>query len=266
MRIGSLFSGIGGFDLGLTRAGHDIIWQVEIDEWCRKVLEKHWPDAVRFSDIRDCGLHNLEHVEIICGGFPCQNLSTAGDKEGVDGEKSSLWWEMLRVISELRPRYVIVENVPGLLIRGFDEVLGSLAEVGYDAEWDVVSAADVGAPHLRERIWIVAYPNHMRELPKGNKGYFGRWTGDCGEKSDLAHADSTGLQKQCGTKPVVQEYRLSQRCSSEEEWQNSRNSHWETEPNVGRVAHGIPNRIHRLRGLGNAIVPQIAHEIGLRLT
>ena len=142
MRVGSLFSGIGGFDLGLERAGHEIVWQVENDAYCLKVLAKHWPDVPCYEDVHDVGAHNLEEVDVICGGFPCQPVSVAGKQRGQDDERW-LWPEFARILRELRPRYALVENVPGLLVRGLGDVLGDLAELGYSAEWGCVSAARV---------------------------------------------------------------------------------------------------------------------------
>lgn len=168
MRVGSLFTGIGGLDLGLQRAGFEIAWQVEIDEWCRRLLTQLWPEVPKYGDIRKCGVHNLEWVDVLCGGFPCQDISSAGKRAGIEGERSGLWREFARIIGELRPRYVLIENVAALLyaVRGPDRrkrpaaittVLRDLAERGYDAEWRVCSAAEFGAPHLRKRVFIVAY-------------------------------------------------------------------------------------------------------------
>lgn len=162
MRIGSLFSGIGGLELGLEAAlDAHTIWQVERDEYARQVLERHWPSTARdVHDIREAGAHNLAHVDIIAGGFPCQGLSVAGQGKGLEDERSGLWFEMLRVIRELRPPVVILENVPAIRTRGLDVVLGGLASLGYDAEWGVFGAADVGAPHRRQRWYCIAYlPN-----------------------------------------------------------------------------------------------------------
>lgn len=159
MRFGSLFSGIGGLDLGLERAGMECAWQVEIDEFRRGILAKHQPDASRFNDVRDVGKHNLEQVDLVAGGFPCQNISLAGFGAGLAGARSGLWREMFRVICELRPRYVLVENVSALLNRGAGRVLADLAGVGFDAEWETLRASDFGAPHRRERVFIVAYAN-----------------------------------------------------------------------------------------------------------
>lgn len=157
---GSLFSGIGGFDLGFERAGFKTVWQVEIDPFCRKVLEKHFPHAVRYEDIRRLG--RLKKVDVISGGFPCQDVSHAGRRIGIDGERSGLWREMRRVIREHRPRMAVVENVTGLLDRGIQRVLGEMAEDGFDAEWAVLPACAFGAPHSRERVFIVAYPEGER--------------------------------------------------------------------------------------------------------
>ena len=159
MRIGSLFSGIGGLELGLGWAGvGHVVWQVERDPFARSVLARHWPDADRsVEDVTIAGAANLAPVDLICGGFPCQDISTAGKGAGLAGERSGLWFEYLRIVRELRPRVVVVENVAALLSRGLDTVLGGLAEAGYDAEWFCLRASDVGAPHRRERLFVVAH-------------------------------------------------------------------------------------------------------------
>lgn len=170
MKFGSLFSGIGGMDLGLERAGMECAWQVEIDPFCRKVLTKHWPKVPKYNDVREVGKHNLERVDLIAGGFPCQDISNAGKCAGIGGEQSGLWSEYFRLIRELRPRYVVVENVAALLVRGVDRVLGDLAACGYDAEWQVLSACAFGAPHTRERLFIIAHPDSGgcdRVMPAG---------------------------------------------------------------------------------------------------
>jgi site-specific DNA-cytosine methylase len=160
LTIGSLFSGIGGLELGLEHAtGGRVCWQVERDAWCRDVLAKHWPDAVRYDDV--CTVNGLPAVDLICGGFPCQDVSLAGKRAGFAGERSSLWREYRRIIADVGPRLVFVENVPGLLTAddgwAFGEVLGDLAALGFDATWDVFRASDVGAPHRRERLFLLAY-------------------------------------------------------------------------------------------------------------
>lgn len=162
MKVLDLFSGIGGFSLGLERAGFKTVAFCEIEPYCRAVLKKHWPDVPQYDDVRTLTAKRLAadgiRPDVICGGFPCQDISVAGKGAGIGGERSGLWKEYARLVGELRPRYVIVENVAALLGRGMGVVLGDLAEIGYDAEWHCISAADVGAKHLRERIWIVAYP------------------------------------------------------------------------------------------------------------
>lgn len=153
MIFGSLFTGIGGLDLGLERAGMRCAWQCEINPFCVRVLERHWPDVQRFGDVRR--VQRFPAVDLIAGGFPCQPVSLAG-KGLAQKDPRWLWPEFARVVRMVRPRYVFVENVPGLLCRGIEDVLGDLASMGFDAEWGVLSAAAMGAPHLRKRVWIVA--------------------------------------------------------------------------------------------------------------
>jgi len=166
LTLGSLFSGIGGLELGVEAAtGALVLWQVEKDAWCREVLAKHWPDAVRYDDV--CTVNGLPRVDIICGGFPCQDVSLAGKRAGFGGTRSSLWREYRRVVADVGPRFVFVENVAGLLTAddgwAFGEVLGDLAALGFDATWDVFRASDVGAPHRRERVFLLAYRSGERE-------------------------------------------------------------------------------------------------------
>jgi DNA (cytosine-5)-methyltransferase 1 len=170
LTFGSLFAGIGGMDLGLERAGMVCRWQVEIDDYCRRVLAKHWPDVPKYGDIREVTGGELERVDLICGGFPCQDISNAGKRAGIDGERSGLWSEYIRLVRVLRPRYVLVENVAALLGRGIDRVLGDLAASGYDAEWDCIPAAAVGAPHLREAAPDTASRMRTRVNGRRNSG------------------------------------------------------------------------------------------------
>jgi DNA (cytosine-5)-methyltransferase 1 len=161
LRVLDLFSGIGAFSLGLERAGMRTVAFCEIEPFARRVLAKHWPDIYIFDDVRTLSAQHLTGmgigVDVICGGFPCQDISVAGRGAGIGGERSGLWSEFARIIGEVGPRYVIVENVAALLGRGLGDVLGDLASLGYDAEWHCIPAAAVGAPHIRDRIWIVAY-------------------------------------------------------------------------------------------------------------
>ena len=222
LTFGSLFAGIGGLDLGLERAGLQCKWQVEIDDYCQRVLAKHWPNVRRWDDVRTFPPpEGSWEVDLICGGFPCQDISDAGPRIGIDGNRSGLWSEFARIIRHLRPRYVLVENVAALLVRGMDRVLGDLAACGYDAEWDVLPAYSFGAPHKRERIFIVAHTTKQRLQGKNGKN----------------------ILRSCVTRSC---------------W-------WHSEPSLGRVANGIPSRVDRLRGLGNAVVPQVAEYIGRRI-
>jgi DNA (cytosine-5)-methyltransferase 1 len=231
--FGSLFAGIGGFDLGFERSGMVCKWQVEIDDYATKVLEKHWPRVHRERDIRQCGATNLERVDVICGGFPCQDISYAGLGAGLDGERSGLFFEAIRVVRELRPRVVVLENVAALLTRGLDRVLGTLAEIGYDAEWHCIPAASIGAPHIRDRVFIISYADSIT--------------------SSKANSESV-------SKSLEQNSRMG---SARRSWlSKSKSDWWATEPAICRMANGVPSRVDRLRGLGNAVVPQVAELIG----
>jgi DNA (cytosine-5)-methyltransferase 1 len=191
LQVLDLFSGIGGFSLGLERTGgFKTVAFCEIEPFPRKVLVKHWPEVPQYEDVRTLTAERLAAdgiaVDVICGGFPCQDISTAGKGAGLAGERSGLWREIARLVGELRPSYVIVENVSALLGRGLGTVLGDLAEIGYDAEWHCIPASHVGAPHRRDRIWIVAYPNSVGCLgvkfrPKWDSWEAQSGVGDCGE-------------------------------------------------------------------------------------
>lgn len=340
LTLGSLFSGIGGFELGFERTGKiQTIWQVEIDAYCRRVLAKHWPTVQRFADIRECCGHSAEnprwryhsefcdkkyrlpYADILCGGFPCQDISNAGKRAGIGGERSGLWSEYARIIRELRPRYVVVENVAALLGRGMERVLGDLAACGYDAEWQSIRASDVGAPHRRERIWIVAYPQrsgireqsilgaecggaaipqfNRKDVADSSESRFAPWPCGAdvareregrlseldGRNSDVSNTNGgrfavqgessgrDGLAARGGETFPHDDECADQRTEPQpifgavpETIGGSRyREQWSTEPDVGRLAHGVPARVDRLRGLGNAIVPQIAEFIGHRI-
>jgi len=303
VRVLDLFSGIGGFSLGLERAGMQTVAFCEIDPYCQQVLKKHWPDVPCYDDIRTLTAARLAAdgiaVDVICGGFPCQDISVAGKGAGIEGERSGLWSEYTRIIGELRPSYVIVENVSALLSRGLDRVLGDLAAVGYDAEWHCIPASAVGAPHIRDRVWIVAYPGGpergavdsarqrlawsecLSQWQEGSGGFEPGgedvahpisvtggpcWAGDAsqgarrrdigggsiGPHVSIPHGE--GLQIS-GAKQAGEDGQQSWRLPSSSSW-------WRTEPDVGRVAHGVPYRVDRLRSLGNAVVPQIPEIIG----
>ena len=238
LTVGSLFSGIGGLDLGLERAGMTVRWQSEIDPYASRVLAKHWPDVPNHGDITTIDWSTIEPVDLICGGFPCQDISPGGKRVGISGERSGLWSEFVRALRCVRPRYAIVENSGDLTVRGLDVVLGDLCELGFDAEWSVVSACSMGAPHRRRRLFVVAYcpgvdePNEVPHHPL----------------SDRQHPDWQG-QPRGG-------------CGDE-----GRQQRWLSEPALDRVAHGVPARVvgPQLRALGNAVVPQVAEFVGRQL-
>ncbi len=241
MKFISLFAGIGGMDIGLQRAGLRCVAQVEIDDYATRVLTKHWPDVPKFRDVRDVGQHNLPHADLICGGFPCQDISIASRGFGIAGERSGLWSEFARIIGELRPRYVFVENVPALLHRGIDRVLGDLAALRYDAEWHVISAAAVGAPHRRDRLFLVAYPNRERWIRR------------------RVFTSSPPRRPEWNAAQGQQKWQDMERWISK----TFQAGYWTTSTSrVQRVAHGVPHRVDRLRGLGNAVVPGVAEYIG----
>jgi DNA (cytosine-5)-methyltransferase 1 len=243
--FGSLFSGIGGLDLGLERAGWRCAFQIENDPYCQRVLAKHWPDVPRWGDIREVTPDDLPRVDLLAGGFPCQPVSSAGGKRGT-ADDGWLWPEFARLIRVVRPRLVLVENVPGLLYRtgGMGVVLGDLATCGYDAEWDCLPAAAVGAPHLRDRVWIVGYPHDEGQSVRPFDAEVAVLSAVGDTHGAPADACPSGRRSRSGV--------------SQSTW-------WDTEPPLDRVAHGIPARVDRLRGLGNAVVPQVAEWLGHRL-
>jgi len=266
LTVGSLFSGIGGLDLGLERAGMRVIWHSEIDDYACRVLRKHWPDTPNLGNIKEVDWNNVERPDVICGGYPCQPFSLAGQRKGEEDERH-LWPFVRDAISVLRPRYAILENVRGHLSLGGLSVVGDLASIGYDAEWRIVSAASVGANHRRDRLIVVAYPSG--ESCDGINDH----TGDCSRSetdaqlgdsrwaTNVAHDERIrygqhGITatdpKECGRRVFN-----GGRETGYDGWQ-----WWETEPDVGRVADGVPCRVDRLRGLGNAVVPQVAEVVG----
>lgn len=176
MTVLDLFSGIGGFSLGLERAGMRTIAFCEIEEFPRRVLRKHWPNVPIFEDVRKLHATDLpENPDIICGGFPCQNIARCGRREGLEGEKSGLWAEIYRLVCDIRPKYVLLENSTGLTKHGLDVVCKDLAEIGYDTEWDCLPAYAFGAPHIRDRIYLLAYPCSRRHWTQ-EETVFAGWT------------------------------------------------------------------------------------------
>ena len=231
MKVLDLFSGIGGFSLGLERAGFETVAFCEIDPFCQKVLKKHWPDVPIYEDIREVDFNEFKGVDIISGGFPCTDASTAQEnRTGTTGARTGLYREVIRAIRMVRPKYTIMENVAGLLDTGMGDVLGDLAAEGQDAEWDCISASDAGAPHERERVWIIANPS----------GFGQQGSGECLEsinkkKNAFREAD-----------PLVDAFQ--------------RNSL----PFVCERHDGLSRKLAEsgLRALGNAVAPQIPEQIG----
>jgi len=274
--IGSLFSGIGGFELGLERAipNSKTIWQVEQNKYCQGILKKHWPEATLHNDIREVNHENVHPVNIICGGFPCQDISAAGKGAGIEhGTRSSLWGEMYRLIDELRPRVAVMENVPALLWkgRGMHVVMSNLAQIGYDAEWTIISARQFGAPHLRKRVFIVAYPNQIRPRQDGQQLFnkINRNGTEIHEGRQEKFTDSYSItdKKQPPDPFYVETKQLtkSRSCVNDGIQQRNNKNYWKKFPTQPPLRHrndGISDRLARLRALGNAIVPQCSEYIG----
>ena len=332
MRVLDLFSGIGGFALAgqwVWGNDHEIVGFCEIDKYCHKVLNKNFPGVPIYEDIQKLNGKDFNDIDLITGGFPCTDISVAGRGKGLideeTGEKtrSGLWFEMLRIISEVRPRFALIENVPMLTIRGGTRVIADLTKIGYDAEWTIIGADDVGAWHKRKRIWIVAYekecPNTnsdgcdygKRSAKKDSKRITGkgrmernqftklcrdvsdtdgtrraRWANDetdsCSrdinrKSSKILSTKRKGYTEVPNTGSIG---RIQEQFHPSTEWEEKRSltgkhngtnstgrntkeskGYWTVEPELGRVANGIPNRVDRLKGLGNAIVPQVAELI-----
>jgi DNA (cytosine-5)-methyltransferase 1 len=234
LNVLSLFSGIGGLELGLERAGMTTVGQVELDPYCKEVLATHWPEVPRHDDARTAPEWWLSEprprVDVVASGFPCQPFSQAGLQHGVADERWGWPWTA-DVIRTVRPKYVVVENVAALIrdADAFGWMLGDLADLGFDAEWTVLLASDVGAPHQRERLYLVAYP---------------------------ASSDGADQDEPAAPRP----FELEPRGSSGEPWGPS----WLPEPAVDRVAHGVPRQLVHdpLHALGNAVVPPLAEHVG----
>lgn len=225
---GSLFSGIGGFELAAAWSGIETIWNCEYEQWNREILFKNFPSTKQYEDVRT--MRNAEKVGIISGGFPCQDISVAGKGVGIKGSRSGLWGEMWRIIREVRPKYVIIENSPALLIRGFERVLCDLSEIGYDAEWQCLRASDFGYPHQRERLFCIAYPSSF------------------------------------SVQAVFKEHREISAVSKEASGHNSRfmSVEWvdgQTDYRPITRGDGVSDYVDRTKAMGNAIVPMVAYYI-----
>jgi DNA (cytosine-5)-methyltransferase 1 len=302
-----LFSGIGGFSLALEKVGFKTVGFCEVDPYCRLLLQKHWKGVTIHNDIKKLEAKDIkEPIDILTGGFPCQPYSVAGKQKGTDDNRY-LWPDMFRVIKEVKPTFIIAENVRGIVnIQDglvFETVCSDLESEGFEIQPFIIPAAGVGAPHKRERVWIVGYSKHNGSLTskirRGNKeinagaqegknktvesqGTSGSSNNEIMENSRRTLRQGAKFSKENADESKQKNANKSERSGSTSEHyvadserihvqgqqnrsgqeQSRRESWWEFEPNVGRVANGVPGRIYRLKGLGNSIVPQIAEEIG----
>lgn len=243
LKVLDLFSGIGGFSLGLERTGgFETVAFCEIEEYPRRVLAKHWPKVPCYHDVRTLTADTLARdgiaVDVICGGFPCQDISAAGYQKGMDGTRSGLWSEIIRLVGDLRPSFVIVENVSALLSGPseqpggwFGRVLGDLAGIGYDAEWENIPAAALGAPHRRERVWLVAHPAEIRHASMFLSGSCPPSNEEWKTRASLLPAYHDGMGE------AEDSYSL-------------------------RQGDGFSEFMGELNGYGNAVAPQIPQLIG----
>lgn len=241
LNVLSLFAGIGGLELGLERAGMSTVGQVEIDPYCQQVLARHWPKVARHDDVLSFPnwwqSEIRPQVDVICGGFPCQPFSLAGHQLGVNDERW-LWPAFAAAIRAVRPSYVLLENVSALVRdgRAFGAVLSDLYRLGFDAEWATLRASDYGAPHNRERVYVLAYPASVDGIARSGMGAsrVGR--------APIAARGLSGLD-------------ASARRESARAW-------LEREPRVDRLVDGIPDQSQRLKAAGNAVVPAVSEHIG----
>jgi DNA (cytosine-5)-methyltransferase 1 len=264
---GSLFSGIGGFDLAAKWMNWTNVFQCEKDEWCRRVLAKNFPGTKRYADIKEFNAKEYYGaVDIISGGFPCQPFSVAGKRKGKDDDRY-LWEEMLRVVGEVAPPFVVGENVTGIIGLALDTVLSDLEAQGYTTETFIIPACSKNAWHRRDRVWIMAYANSIG------------WENEQKENGKSLHnknrnnktKEQSRRQQQCragkssaifpDTNNTGRKEQREQFTDGEKFFAPQCSSWWEVEPGVGRVANGLSGRVDRLKGLGNAIVPQVALEI-----
>ncbi len=250
MNVLDLFSGIGGFSLGLERAGFKTVAFCEIEPFCQQVLKKHWPNVPIYNDVKELTKSRLisdgiGRIDVITGGFPCQDISVAGKQAGIEGERSGLWGELCRIIGDVRPRYAIVENVTALLSgdrgRWFGRVLGDLVEIGYDTEWHCIRACKLGFPHIRDRVWLLAYPTEIR------------WNIQECKKENL-------LSREC-----LQNFEQPRH-----RWERKIGGHsmehvgWTVKPRICGSDDRVPRKLAEtsIGTYGNAVVPQIPEIIG----
>lgn len=255
LTIGSLFSGIGGLELGLERAGlGPVLWQVEINPYARAVLAAHWPKARRFHDIQEIDSTTLAPVDLVCGGFPCQDISSAGKRAGLRGTRSGLWAQFRRIVGELRPQWVVVENVASGAAAWVDAVAGELERLRYAVLPVPLAAADVGAPHERRRVFLVAYADGQGKpaQPKHAQVAAAPAATTHAQRDRIRH-EPRRRSRQNGAGARI----AADTCSAA--WR-------EPMPNMVRVADGLPARLDgaraRIHALGNAVVPQCAEVVG----
>ncbi len=242
LTVGSLFSGIGGLDLGLEQAGMKTIWQVEYDDWARGKLDENFPHTEKFKDVREVGKHDLRPVDLICGGFPCQDISICNvNAKGLEGERSGLWSEYFRIVCELRPRYIVIENVAKLAVFGLHRVMSDLASIGYDAEWQTLRATSFGLPHTRTRLFVVAYAESVRPVSSQFQNIF-----------DTQSFKPTGSRFR-GTRVSLENLEYS----------------FVEIPEHLRMDNGISFELSEIeaavKGYGNAVAPPVAKWIGERI-
>ena len=304
-KVLDLFSGIGGFSLGLQNTGgFETVAFCEIEPFCHKVLKKHWQDVPIYNDIKELTYEKMQadgiEPTVITGGFPCQDISNAGPGKGIVGERSSLWSEYARIIEDVQPTWAIIENVSALRSKGLTLVLQNLSEIGYNAEWHCIPCTAVGGLHRRDRLWIIAYNGNVGNSNNSRSGTpqrrtYGvrkeedeRWEGQSQSRSSRSSStipnsmceglegsefssDNSGQDEQrsksshgSASKPsgIRREPELIVSRGQLERYTDYAKTQWAIEPNVGRVAYGIPRRVDRLRGLGNAVLPQIPQFLG----
>jgi DNA (cytosine-5)-methyltransferase 1 len=306
LKVLDLFSGIGGFSLGLERTGGFetvAFCENEKSGYPQKVLAKHWPEVPIYEDVRDVTAKQLRSdgiiPNVITGGFPCQDISVAGNQKGMgEGTRSGLWSECARLVGEIRPRYAIFENVTALLSgadgKWFQQVLWDLSEVGYDAEWHCIPASELGAHHHRDRVWIICYPQKLQRDGNNTNGEDGKCKipepGNTSSEKDVEDSNSKRQQKLNIPRKSEKQEQPDRGCNATSDTNSQRlqrrekygifgegGSRWhelttgrfcgfqdisEIEPTVCRGVNGIPNYAHRLKGLGNAICPPISELIG----
>ena len=328
-KVLDLFSGIGGFSLGLQNTGgFETVAFCEIEPYCHRVLNKHWKDVPIYNDIKELTYDTLQadgiEPDVITGGFPCQDISVAGKQKGIIGERSSLWSEYARLIEDVRPKWAIIENVPTLRSKGLTLVLQNLSEIGYHAEWHCIPCSAIGGLHRRDRIWIIAYPLANSRCTFGQGSIIeGENANEIGEEftnqyqrssstsRDDRRTQETEEDKATSVRGTISESEVSHRTVSNsmckglegskqdavhsgqseegiegtlrsasessglrgepkhivtreqiERFTQQAKPQWTTEPKLDRVAYGIPRRVDRLRGLGNAVLPQIPQFLG----